>query len=217
VLPRRGDLTLHVGDRLVVTGAAADLDDVANRLGYQEASLHETDMLALAFGIALGIFFGTFTVTVGAATIGLGSAGGVLLAGLLFGLLRSRRPTFARLPAAARYVLMELGLLLFMADVAVSAGSSVVSTFASVGPTLIASGIVITLVPMLVTFAVGHLVFKMNAAMLFGAVTGAMTSTAGLQTVRAQANSAVPSLGYVGTYAFANVLLALAGGMIMRL
>jgi len=217
VLPRRGDLTLHVGDRLVVTGAAADLDDVANRLGYQEASLHETDLLALAFGIALGIFFGTFTVTVGATTIGLGSAGGVLLAGLLFGLLRSRRPTFARLPAAARYVLMELGLLLFMADVAVSAGSDVVSTFTSVGPALIASGIVITLVPMLVTFAVGHLVFKMNAAMLFGAVTGAMTSTAGLQTVRAQANSAVPSLGYVGTYAFANVLLALAGGMIMRL
>ncbi len=43
-----------------------------------------------------------------------------------------------------------------------------------------------------------------------------MTSTAALQQIRTQANSAVPALGYVGTYSFANVLLALAGGIIMR-
>ena len=215
-LPRRGDLDLHVGDRLMLTGASADLDDVAKRLGHQEASLHETDLLALAFGIALGIFFGTFTVTVQKATVGLGTAGGVLLAGLLFGLLRSRRPTFGRLPAAARYVMMELGLLLFMADVAVSAGSSIVSTVRAVGPALIGTGVAVTTIPVLIAFAIGRFAFKMNAALLLGAVTGAMTSTAALQQIRSQANSAVPALGYVGTYSFANVLLALAGGMIMR-
>ena len=217
VLPRRGDLVLHVGDRLLLTGASADLDDAANRLGHQEAALHETDLLALALGIALGVFFGTFALAFGTAKIGLGTAGGVLLAGLLFGWLRSRRPAFGRLPAAARYVLMELGLLMFMADIAVNAGSGIVETFTSVGPVLIASGIIITVVPMLSAFAVGRLVFKMNAALLLGAVTGSMTSTAALQQVRSQADSAVPALGYVGTYAFANVLLALAGGLIMRL
>lgn len=216
VMPRRGDLELHVGDRLLLTGAASDLDDVANRLGHQEASLHETDLLALAFGIALGVFLGTFAVTVRGTTLGLGTAGGVLLAGLLIGWRRSRRPTFGRLPAAARYVLMELGLLMFMAEVAVSAGEGVVDTFQSVGPTLIASGVAITIVPMLTAFTVGRLVFGMNHAMLLGAVTGSMTSTAALQQVQAQARSSVPALGYVGTYAFANVLLALAGGLIMR-
>ncbi|MEE8474383.1 MAG: TrkA C-terminal domain-containing protein [Myxococcota bacterium] len=215
-LPRRGDLDLHVGDRLMLTGSPTDLDDVAKRLGHQEASLHETDLLALAFGIALGIFFGTFTITLQSATVGLGTAGGVLLAGLLFGLMHSRRPTFGRLPAAARYIMMELGLLLFMADVAVSAGSSIVSTFQAVGPALIGTGIAVTTIPVLIAFGIGRVVFKMNAALLFGAVTGAMTSTAALQQIRTQANSAVPALGYVGTYSFANVLLALAGGIIMR-
>ena len=216
MLPRRADLALHVGDRLLLTGSAANLEEISNRLGHQEASVHETDLLALVFGIALGIFVGTFTVTFRATTLGLGTAGGVLLAGLLFGWLRSRRPSFGRLPVAARFALMEIGLLLFMAEVAVSAGSAILETFQAVGPMLIASGIVITVVPMLITFAVGRLVFKMNAALLLGAVTGAMTSTAALQQVRSQANSAVPALGYVGTYAFANVLLAFAGGLIMR-
>jgi putative transport protein len=215
-LPRRADLTLHIGDRLLLTGSASDLDDLANRLGHTEAALHETDLLTLAFGIGLGVLIGTFTLTFNATTIGLGTAGGVLFAGLLFGLLHSRRPSFGRLPAAARYVLMEFGLLLFMADIAVSAGTSIVSTFQSVGATLIVSGIAITIIPMLTAFAVGRTVFKMNAALLLGAVTGSMTSTAALQQVRVQAKSSVPALGYVGTYAFANVLLALAGGLIMR-
>jgi putative transport protein len=217
VLPRRADLALHVGDRLLLTGNASDLDDVANRLGHQEASVHQTDLLALAFGVALGVFLGTFTLTFRSTTVGLGSAGGVLLAGLLFGWMRSRRPNFGRLPVAARAVLMELGLLLFMAQVAVSAGSDILETFETVGPTLILAGITMTVVPMLLTFGVGRAVFKMNAALLLGAVTGAMTSTAALEQVRAQAKSPVPALGYVGTYAFANVLLALAGGVIMRL
>ena len=73
-----------------------------------------------------------------------------------------------------------------------------------------------TSTPVLVAFAIGRLAFKMNAALLLGAVTGAMTSNAALQQIRSQANISVPALGYVGTYSFANVLLALAGGMIMR-
>ena len=71
--------------------------------------------------------------------------------------------------------------------------------------------------PVLVCFTVGRLVFGMNAALLLGAVTGAMTSTAALQQVSSIARSPVPMLGCVGTYAIANVLLAVAGGIIMRL
>jgi putative transport protein len=43
-----------------------------------------------------------------------------------------------------------------------------------------------------------------------------MTSTGALQQISAQARSSVPMLGYVGTYAFANVLLTIAGGVVAR-
>ena len=47
--------------------------------------------------------------------------------------------------------------------------------------------------------------------------SGAMTSTAALMVVAKQAKSTAPTLGYVGSHAFADVFLALAGGLIMRL
>ena len=53
--------------------------------------------------------------------------------GLVIGYLRSVRPTFGRMPAAARWVFMELGLQMFMAGVGVSAGSGIVDTLEDFG------------------------------------------------------------------------------------
>jgi putative transport protein len=44
-----------------------------------------------------------------------------------------------------------------------------------------------------------------------------MTSGAALSVVIKEAKSPVPALGYTGTYAFANVLLVLAGSLIIFL
>jgi putative transport protein len=44
-----------------------------------------------------------------------------------------------------------------------------------------------------------------------------MTSTPALDMLNRQADSPLPTVGYPGTYAFANVLLAIAGSMLMRL
>ena len=63
----------------------------------------------------------------------------------------------------------------------------------------------------------GRLVFKMNPVLLLGAVTGAMTSTPALGAINDAAKSEVPSLGYAGTYTFANVFLTFAGTLIMTL
>jgi len=51
--------------------------------------------------------------------------------------------------------------------------------------------------------------------LLFGAITGAMTSGAALSVVTNTAKSSMPSLGYTGAYAFANVLLTIAGSIIL--
>jgi len=216
-MPRRLDLELHIGDVLLLTGPRSKLDELATTLGEAESALYQTDLVTLAFGIALGVFVGMVSFKLGEAQIGLGSAGGVLLVGLIFGLINSYRPGFGRLPEGARYVLTQLGLLLFMAGIAISAGSDIVATFTKVGPTLALAGVLVTLIPVTLSFILGRYVFKMNVALLLGAISGSMTSTAALQQVSGQSRSMAPMLGYVGTYAFANVLLAIAGGIIVRL
>jgi putative transport protein len=215
-LPRRPDLQIQRGDVLLVTGPSSQIDRLAERMGYAEQQLQQTGLVAFTFSIAIGIALGLFSFTVAGTTIGLGTAGGVLLAGLLAGFLHSRWPTLGRLPGGARYIIRELGLLFFMVEVAVSAGHGFVETLQRSGTQLVVASFVVMVVPVALTFVVGRVFMRLNAAILLGAITGAMTSTAALQQVTAQAKSSIPMLGYVGTYTFANVMLALAGGVVVR-
>jgi putative transport protein len=216
-LPIEPSLQLKRGDVLAVTGPSGNVERLAESLGHLERSVVETDLLTLAFGIAVGIAIGTLTVTIAGVSIGLGTAGGLLTTGLVIGYLRSIRPTFGRIPAPVRWTFMELGLQMFMAGVGVSAGSGILETLRAVGPTLVLCGIAVTVAPVVVGWLVGTLLLRLNPAILLGAITGAMTSGAALSVVNSAARSSAPALGYTGAYAFANVILTLAGTLIVRL
>ena len=175
-----------------------------------------TDLVTLSLGLTAGLLAGLVVVKVGGLSIGLGSAGGLLSAGILIGFLRSLNPTFGRVPPAASSVLMDLGLMFFMVGVGIQAGGGVMAALQSVGPVVIAGGICVTLAPPLVGYFVGRKVLKLNPALLLGSITGAMTSTPSLGIVQKAADSSLPALGYAGTYTFANVLLTFAGSFMMR-
>jgi len=99
----------------------------------------------------------------------------------------------------------------------VSAGGGILETLRSVGPSLVLCGIAVTVAPVVTGWLVGSLLLRLNPAVLFGAITGAMTSGAALSVVNSAAWSSAPALGYTGTHAFANVILTLAGTLIVRL
>ncbi len=209
------ELTLKKGDILTVTGPADHIDLLGEKLGVIERDIAETDMLTFALGIAAGSILGLFSVKIGGISIGLGSAGGLLTSGLVIGFLRSVRPTFGRLPDAARWIFMEFGLLIFMAGVGLRAGGDIVETFLQAGPKLMLAGIVVTVTPVALGYIFGRKILKIPAVLLLGAITGSMTSGASLSVVTAEAKSPVPALGYTGAYAFANVLLTIAGSIIL--
>jgi putative transport protein len=112
---------------------------------------------------------------------------------------------------------MELGLLIFMAGVGLKAGSGIIDTLATSGPALLGAGALVTSVPILVGYAFGRWVLRTNPVMLLGAITGSMTSGAALSIVNREAGNSLPALGYTGAYAFANVLLTIAGSVILLL
>ncbi|MCK7576554.1 MAG: hypothetical protein MZV65_12080 [Chromatiales bacterium] len=216
-LPVEPDLPLQKGDRLEVVGEKDNLRRLAETVGFVERDLEKTDLATFAFGMIAGTLLGLVTLALGEVSIGLGTAGGLLVVGIVIGYLGSVMPTFGQVPAPARYVLMELGLMLFMAGVGLNAGSGVVAALASVGPIIILSGLLVTLLPPLMAYVVGRRLLRMNPALLLGSITGAMTSTPALNVVTEAARSGVPALGYAGTYTFANVLLTFAGALMMRL
>lgn len=216
-LPYDDNMLVNKGDRLQVTGEEERIQLLADQVGHIDSEVEETDLMTFAFGIVGGSILGVIMVKVGNLSIGLGGAGGLLLAGILIGYLRSIYPTFGRVPAAARHLLMDLGLMIFMASVGVTAGGGILEALTSVGPSLFFCGVVLTLSPVAVGYLFGHKVLKMNPALLLGSLTGAMTSTPSLNVVNEAAKSPLPSLGYAGTYTFANVLLTFAGTFLMTL
>jgi putative transport protein len=214
-VPNSTDLTLHKGDILTVVGPNEYIDMLGEEIGYVERDIAETDMVTFSFGIAFGVVIGLFAVNVGQLSLGLGSAGGLLASGLAIGYLRSIHPTFGRLPDAACWILMEFGLLLFMAGVGLRAGGNIIETFIAGGPILVLAGICVTLTPIVVGYIFGRRVLNIPPVLLLGGITGSMTSGASLSVVTKAANSSIPSLGYTGAYAFANVLLTIAGSIIL--
>ncbi len=206
---------LELGDVLTVIGSPHQIETMGEYMGQVERAGVETDMITLAFGIVIGLAIGSLTMAIGGVSIGLGSAGGLLASGLFIGYRRSVKPTFGQLPEATRWFLMEFGLLLFMAGVGMRAGSGIIETLQQNGLALVAAGICVTIFPILIGYVVGHKLLKISPALIFGAITGAMTSGAALSVVIKEAKSPVPALGYTGTYAFANVLLVIAGSLIM--
>ena len=214
-LPMSMELELRRGDVITFYGPEFAFDSLVRHIGHVERAVDDTDLLTFALGIAAGISLGTVAITVGAVSIGLGMAGGLLISGLIIGFLRSIWPVFGRVPSAARWVIMELGLLIFMAGVGLNAGGGIVEIIHSAGAELLLAGIIVTLIPTLVGYFFSRKVLQLNPAEALGGVTGSMTSGAALSVVTDAAKSNAPALGYTGAYAFANVILTLAGTLIM--
>jgi putative transport protein len=211
------EVELHRGDVLHVTGPTAGLEALKDKLGQIERTAEQTDLSTFSWSIVLGILVGAITISVLGIKIGLGTAGGLLLIGLLIGYLRSLFPVIGRMSEGARWIFTELGLLLFMAGVGLRGGGGLVETFLESGISLLLSGIAITLVPLFIAFAFGRKVLKMNPLMLLGAIVGAMTSGGALNVINDQSKSTVAGIGYTGAYAFANVLLTIAGALMILL
>ena len=115
-----------------------------SRLGHLEREVEETDLRTFSWAIVLGSLLGALTLEIGGIAVGLGSAGGLLALGLLVGYLRSLFPVFGSVPSGARWILTELGLLLFMASVGLRGGAGLIETLLSSGPALVLVGVIVT-------------------------------------------------------------------------
>lgn len=213
-LPLASDVVLQKGDVVRFLGNEAAVKRAASMAGHVERDVGETDLLSVAIGIGVGILIGSLTVNIAGVSIGLGSAGGLLVSGLAIGYLYSSAPRFGRIPDAALSLLKDLGLLMFMAGVGIGAGGQVVETLLSAGLPLVLCGIALTATPVVVAYVFGTQVLGLNPALLLGGIAGSMTSGAALKVVQDIAKSPIPALGYTSAYTFANVFLTVAGSVL---
>jgi putative transport protein len=216
-IPFAPETIINRGDILRLAGAQHDVERVGAALGYIERPSSESDVVFLGVGIVIGGLLGLLTLTVGGLPLTLTTSGGALIMGLVFGWLRSVYPTFGRIPEPALWIFDTVGLAVFIGIVGLTAGPTFVSGLRETGPSLLVVGMVVALVPHLVTLLFGHHVLKMNPLILFGASAGAGTITAALRAIQDESQSKLPVLGYTVPYAIGNILLTAWGPVIVVL
>ena len=206
------------GDILTITRAASrHVEAAVKALGFADRPLDATDLMTVAGGIVVGGLMGAISFNWGGIPISLSTSGGVLLAGLVLGYLRTIRPTFGRIPTPALVLMNTLGLNVFIAIVGINAGPGFVAGLQQVGLSLFVWGIVATSVPLVAAVLLGHYVFKFHPAILFGVCAGVRTTTAALGMIQDAAKSKVPALGYGMPYAIGNTLLTIFGMAVVLL
>jgi putative transport protein len=216
-MPFTPETRVDRGDVMRIIGARRDVERAAKEAGYADRPTSATDMIFVGTGIVLGGLVGLLSITLGGLPITLTASGGALIMGLIFGWLRSVRPTFGRIPEPAMWVFDTVGLTTFIAVVGLGAGPSFIAGLQKTGVSLVFVGLLVAVLPHVTAILFGRYVLKMNPLILLGACSGAGTITAALHAIQDEAHSKLPALGYTVPYAIGNILLTAWGPVIVAM
>lgn len=211
----RRSTRLEGGDVITLHGPTDTVATTANAIGYSVDQSKGVDYVYLGLGIVAGIIIGLFTVPVAGSEVGLHTGGGCLISGLIFGWLRSKRPTFGSMPAATAMHLRDYGLAIFIASVGLASGPQALALLQEKGIMLPVLSLIVVLVPLISCTFYAKLVLKMNPVVICGSLAGMLTCTPALNALVSEAESEAPVNGYTVPYAVANVILTLLGPIIV--
>ena len=215
-LPLDPDTVIKAGDVVSLYGTDQDLQRVAQSIGPVIVASDKTDFVFHGLGIAIGLLIGLAVVRVGSIPLTLGSGGGALLSGLLFGWYRSRNMTIGNMPTGASTLLRDLGLAGFVAVVGLQSGLQAVQTIASSGLSIFLIGVVVTILPLIITMLFGRYVLKYdNVAVFAGALSGSRSANPAFGEILDKAGNSIPTTPFAITYALANVFLTLLGPLVV--
>ena len=149
--------------------------DFGNLIDFEKNGL-----FAIALASTLGILLGSIKIPIGNVSLSLGAGGGSLIAGLVLGHY-GRLGRINLVVSNDRLALVrDLGLAFFLLESGVSAGTGFVEVVSQYGIKLFFAGVILTLVPALISLFISYRVFKLPLFAALGATTGSMTSAPSL-------------------------------------
>jgi putative transport protein len=222
----RGGVTIPIGkdtklqrmDVVTLVGLKDAVTHVGAMFGRVVRPSTATDLLTLSMGMVLGFLIGAIQFPAFGASIGLGNAGGLLVSGVIVSSIASRLRFFGNTPNAARNILEDLGLVVFVAIVGINAGNSLLTQLTGVlALKIFIVGFIACSIPPVIVWAIGYHVFKMNPAVLMGGVAGARSHSGPCREAAVEIQSNVPWIGFPVAYAVSGVLLTVFGYFAMIL
>jgi putative transport protein len=202
-------LPLQFGDVLQVVGTDRQLHKAEDLLGNSLKRLNETQFISLFAGIFLGVIVGFIPLAIPglANPLRLGLAGGPLIVALVLSRLGHIGGLVWHMPIVANHAFREFGIALFFAALGLAAGDQFFATVLSPrGLVWLATGLVITLVPLLTVGVWARGVLGMNFVTISGILAGGTTNPPALSFACNLCRSEAPTLAYATVYPLTTLL-----------
>lgn len=200
----KGNTVLELGDRLRFVARREDLKMLSEYFGDSYKASSKINLFTFGIGIGLGLILGSIELNFGPNfSFSLGLAGGPLLVGLLLGALRRTGPIVWSLPYSSNTTLQQIGLILLLAGIGVSAGHAFVDSFNSDAIWIFIASIVISMVTAMAMIFIGYKFIKLPFSLLMGLVSN---QPAILDFASDRSDSMVPEIGYTMVFPIAMIL-----------
>lgn len=208
------NLHLQMGDQVYCVGPQRSIERLADRLGNQVQKLDHPNIISIFLGILLG--FLPIAIPGMPVPLRLGLAGGPLIVAILLGYWGPHFKLITYTTHSANLMLREMGIALFLASVGLSAGDRFVSAFIDGNGLLyVALGLVITVVPLIITGVVARIKFKMNYHLIVGLLAGATTDPPTLAYANTISEKDSSAIAYSTVYPLAMFLRILTGQVVL--
>ena len=211
------DQALKALDHLTLVGPKALIAKIVKKLGYVKDTGTETDVSFISIGLVVGLLIGAISFVVSGIPITLGSGGGALIGGILFGYYQDKHSNYGLMPKATRWFCKSVGLNLFIAIVGLTSGASFLSALQSMGVKVLLIGVLVTILPHIASVYFGRFVLKLDAVDIIGSLCGAGTCTAALNGVVEEYESSIFAIAYTPGYAMGNILLTVLGPLVVAM
>ena len=212
------NLHLQMGDQVYCVGPQRSIERLADRLGNQVQKLDHPNIISIFLGIVLGILLGFLPISIPGMPVPLrlGLAGGPLIVAILLGYWGPHFKLITYTTHSANLMLREMGIALFLASVGLSAGDRFVSAFIDGNGLLyVALGLVITVVPLIITGVVARIKFQMNYHLIVGLLAGATTDPPTLAYANTISEKDSSAIAYSTVYPLAMFLRILTGQVVL--
>lgn len=211
-------LALQVGDRIMVVGPEDAVTRVEGMMGNSRKRLDAPNIATIFIGIIIGIIFGSLPITVPGmpAPLKLGLAGGPLIIAILIGRYGYKIRLVTYTTTSANLMLREIGLVLFLASVGIKAGASFFHTvIEGDGLLYVLSGILITIIPILIVGTIARKKYHFNYFTIMGMLAGTYTDPPALAYANSVCSKEAPAVGYSTVYPLSMFLRIFTAEMIV--
>lgn len=197
------ELTLQVGDKVMVVGPIEAVNKAEKMLGNTLKKLRYPHIISLFLGILAGVIVGSIPIYIPNMPMPakLGMAGGPLIVSIIVGRFGYKAKLISYTTHSANLMLREMGISLFLASVGISAGGQFIETLVhGDGLLWVGYGAIITIIPAVIICVMARKFFKLNYGTIMGLIAGSTTNPSALAYANQTAGNDTPAVAYSTVY-----------------